>query len=126
MSARGTALARTFASAFLALAEHAKALPHEVEEIAGAVAAHLKSWAPLAIMAEPSLQLVPPTDDAVELAKLKAECECMRPIYVLALTFVDAEHVRNANCAAGDHDECPAREAEIALREAVAKHEEST
>lgn len=102
MSSRGAALARTFASAFSALIEHAKTHGAEVEAIAGAVAAHLKSWAPLSI---------------------KAECECMRPIYVLALAFVDAEHVRNANCSAGDHDECPAREAEIALREAVAKHE---
>ena len=125
MSSRGTALARTFASAFLALAEHAKVLPHEVDEIASAVAAHLKSWKPLAVTAEPTMQLVPPTDAESELVKLRAEVETMRPIYVLALAFVDAEHVRNANCSAGDHDECPAREAEIALRAAVAKHEES-
>jgi|HubBroStandDraft_6_1064221.scaffolds.fasta_scaffold232958_4 hypothetical protein len=89
MSSRGTALARTFASAFLALAEHAKALPHEVDEIASAVAAHLKSWKPLAVSAEPTMQLIPPTNAESELVKLRAEVETMRPTFVAAIAWRD-------------------------------------
>lgn len=60
MSSRGAALARTFASAFLALAEHAKTFPNEVDQIATAVAAHLKSWKPMLISVRPKDHRRPP------------------------------------------------------------------
>lgn len=45
----------------------------------------------------------------------------MRPVYDAAVKFVNAEHMYDANCCAGDCDDCPARSAETELRKTQAK-----
>ena len=52
---RGDHLRRTFQSAFAALAEHGKAHPGEHAEIMAAVAAHVRSAAPLALLDLPAV-----------------------------------------------------------------------
>lgn len=52
MTDRSQALARTFAAAFAALAEHAKTQPAEAETLMASVASHVRSTSPLAL-AEP-------------------------------------------------------------------------
>jgi hypothetical protein len=49
-SPRATSLQRTFASAFLALADHGRSHPGEAQEIAAACASHLRSAFPMAHM----------------------------------------------------------------------------
>ncbi|HEY1814854.1 MAG TPA: hypothetical protein VGG74_21050 [Kofleriaceae bacterium] len=125
MSPRGAALLKTLRATFAALDDHAKLAPGEVDDLASTVVAHIRSWRPQIVGAERlvDLQLVAPTDLEAELAKLRAEVDAMRPIYVLALAFCEAEHTRDSNCSAGDHDSCAAAPAEKALRAAVAKVE---
>jgi hypothetical protein len=43
-------LARTFAAAFQAVAEHAKAHPHEADRLYESVAGHLRSAAPMTLL----------------------------------------------------------------------------
>lgn len=59
MTLRGTALARTFAAAFQALVEHAKAHPSEAAQLADVVASHLRSSYPQSLSALPDPQLTP-------------------------------------------------------------------
>jgi hypothetical protein len=53
--------------------------------------------------------------ERTEIERLRAEVEHMRPVYVAAIAWNEADHVNDADCRAGDCDSCPAREAEIEL-----------
>lgn len=46
MTSRGQFIQRTFAGAFSALVEHAKAHPGEVDQIVAQLVAHIRSWRP--------------------------------------------------------------------------------
>lgn len=58
---RHTALSRTLAATFEAIKEHAKSSPHEADLLYAAIAAHLRSAAPLALAALPDPVLAPAT-----------------------------------------------------------------
>jgi predicted RNase H-like nuclease (RuvC/YqgF family) len=51
---------------------------------------------------------------------LAARCERMTAVYEAALWYGRATHTDDANCAAGDHDDCEWRQARKALEAAVA------
>ncbi len=53
--------------------------------------------------------------------ELRAEVERMRPVYEAAIWYGRATHTDDANCAAGDHDDCEFRVAREALNAALAK-----
>jgi len=57
--------------------------------------------------------------ERAETAKLRAEVATMRPVFLRAIEWREAPHTRDSNCSAGDHDDCPAREAERKLRAAI-------
>lgn len=56
----------------------------------------------------------------IERDALRAEVERMRPVYEAALWYGRATHTDDANCAAGDHDDCEFRVARKALETAIA------
>lgn len=92
MSIRGTTIARTFASAFEALKEHAKQFPAEAAELAQHLGAHLRSAWPMAQLVDtgPVVRVDPPAD-TTEIDRLGAENDHMRPVYVAALRWRDGE-----------------------------------
>lgn len=56
-----------------------------------------------------------------EVDELKAEVERMRAVYEAAVAWFKGGHTGDANCAAGDCDDCDARTKEGALRVEIAK-----
>lgn len=93
MSIRGTTIARTFASAFAALAEHSKHFPGEAADIAQTIHQHLKAAFPMTSMIDTGrVTLVDPLDALLdqlsstktdsgdgtaqaEIERLRKECE---------------------------------------------------
>lgn len=87
LSSRGNALARTFAAAFSALAEHSKLHGGEAVVLAGQVAAHLRSAFPMEAIAAAAPTEPEIVEDLSELGKLRAEVEAMRPVFVAAVAW---------------------------------------
>ena len=87
MSPRGTALARTFAAAFAALAEHQKRHIGEASILVDQICAHTRSAWPMESQAP--VYVPPSAEDQAELAKLRAEVETMRPVFVAAIEWRD-------------------------------------